>query len=111
MQERRNGTVGAFAREYWRDFRYSQPISVERQFTASDDVRQRPLELAAQTASLHQDSVRPVAKREGLVTARAFLIAKLYFPVFLRTRLHLRGGHRDFLCKDSAQIIACAISS
>lgn len=48
-----------------------------------DDVGQRPLQLAAEAASLNQRVIGPVADGEVLVTTRTLLIAQSDFAIFL----------------------------
>ena len=51
-----------------------------------DDVRQRPLQLAAQASSLHKLVVDVVANREALVASRALELPHAHLAMLIRLR-------------------------
>ena len=61
---------------------------------SSHDVRQGPLELAAQTAGLDQGSIRPVTDGEGFVASGAHLIPQAHFSLLVRPWSRLLACHR-----------------
>jgi hypothetical protein len=65
--------------------------------SASNDVWEGPLQVAAEASCLNHDAAAPVARRELLMATRALRFAEAYFPdTFSRRRaviLPLRRAH------------------